>query len=81
MPALHVGFIDIEATSENEAGQLALEKHYSEIEWDYDGGDRHAIEVLDVDCENPPDGILVEQGYSRSAASIDCLFEEEGDKI
>lgn len=78
MPAVHDGFVDVEATSEVEAAQLAIEKHFEEIEWDYDGGDKHAVEVLDVECEEPPeDGVLVEQGYYRGNASIASLFNEE----
>ena len=78
MPAVHDGFVDVEATSENEAAQLALKKHHLEIEWYYDEGDDHAIEVLDVECEEPPEnGILIEQGHYSGNASISSLFEEE----
>lgn len=82
MPALHEGFIEVEATSENEAARLAIGEHFSEILWDYDKGDWSGIEVSDVDCENPPEsGILVEQGYYRGNASIDALFEQQGEQI
>jgi hypothetical protein len=78
MPALHDGFVDVEATSENEAAEFALGKHYAEIQWDYDSGDKGSIEVLDVDCEVPPENeILVEQGYYRGNASIDVLFGDQ----
>ena len=82
MPALHDGYVDVEATSEDEAVRLAIKEHLMEVEWDYDGGDKYAIEVLDVDCEEPPEnGILVEQGYYQGNASIDSLFEEDASTI
>jgi hypothetical protein len=79
IPALHDGFVDVEATSEDEAAQLAIDKHFSEIEWEYDGGDKHAIEVFEVECDEPSrNGILVEQGYYQSNANIDSLFVDRG---
>jgi len=49
------------------------------VVWDYDDpGDRHAIEVVDVECDNPPEGaILVERGCRTSSATLDALFEPE----
>src|SRR5215469_12895008 len=79
MPAFHDGFVDVEATSEQEAADVALKMDYSEIDWEHDGGDECAIEVVEVECEEPPEnGILIEQEWYRSNANISSLFEEEG---
>jgi hypothetical protein len=75
-PALYYGYIEVEASSENEAVELA-EKHWEKVEWDYDDpGDNGAIEVIDVELvDDPPDGaLLVRQGYSLSNATLDGLF-------
>lgn len=75
MPATHNGYVDVAATSENEAVRLALEEHFTEVQWDYDKGDTCAVEVLDVECEEPPEnGILIEQGHYTGNANLGRAF-------
>jgi hypothetical protein len=75
MPAYYDACVEIDATSEEEARQIALATGWMEAKWDFDGGDRYNIEVCRVDCDDPPaDAILVQQGYDTTGASIDALF-------
>ena len=77
MPATYEGYVDIEAESEEEAARLALEDHFSEVDWcDVERGDG-CCEVFEVFCENPPaDAILIRPGR-RTGANLDALFEPE----
>ena len=77
MPATYLGTVTVEADSESDAARLALEADWCEFDWDCsDSGDRHSIEVLDVQCEEPPEGAVF-MDPSRSKATIEPLFEPE----
>jgi hypothetical protein len=52
-PTYTDGYVDVEGTTEAEAIDLALGKHFDEVEWD-SWGDEGAVDVIDVECENPP---------------------------
>ena len=56
MPAIHDGWVDVEATSGEEAAKLALDDRFGDVDWAYDHGDRCSVEVCGVECENPPRG-------------------------
>jgi len=50
MPAMHVGYVDVEAASEEEAARLALGERFADVDWDYsDHGDKSRVEILDVE--------------------------------
>jgi hypothetical protein len=79
MPASIYGYVDVEATTAEEATQLALDKHVADVKWDYEtcGYDDDAVTVLDVECDNPPvDAIPVRPGR-KTRANLDALFETE----
>jgi hypothetical protein len=75
MPATYFGTVEVDALSEGEAAEVALNSDWHEIDWDESAsGDHHGIEVLEVEPENPPEGgVLMEPALSN--ASIDSLFE------
>lgn len=78
MPAYYDAWIDIEATSEQEATEIALASAWRDADWQCDRGDAHSIEVYDVECKEPPDdGFLVELDHYSSNASIETLFEAD----
>jgi len=83
MPAIHDGYVEIEATSEEEAAQIALEDPWTNVDWDCDdSGNRHGIEVFEVECDDPPsDAILIEQGYYIGNANLGGLFEAEAPSV
>jgi hypothetical protein len=60
VPSNHVGQIQVEAKSEEEASRLALEKVY-EIDWEAPRLRLHEseIEVLEVECLEEPEGALL----------------------
>jgi hypothetical protein len=67
--------VDVEAESEEEAAQLALDTHLHEVKWEFDGSDEGAAEVWDVECEEPPeDGVFIQRTLT-SNATLDGLFE------
>jgi hypothetical protein len=74
MPALHDGFIEVEAYSEEEAARIALDQDFLEIEWEEDSGDTYGIEVFDIDCDPPEGAVLVPATYSE--ADISALIED-----
>jgi hypothetical protein len=76
MPATHDGQVEIEAYTEEEAVRLALNMDWTEVDWEcLDTGDRHSIEVFDVECDEPPAGAVL-ASQSSSAADIGALFED-----
>lgn len=77
MPALHDGFIEVEAYSEEEAARIALDQDVLEIEWEEDSGDTYGIEVFDIDCDPPEGAVLVPA--TSSEADISAQFEEIGE--
>jgi hypothetical protein len=72
------GYVDVEATTQDEAAELATHKHFSDVEWDYDYDvDYSTADLWDVECEHPPaDAILIRPGY-KTGANLDALFEPE----
>jgi hypothetical protein len=74
MPATYEGYVDVEATSEEEAARLALEEHISEVEWcDVEPGDECDAEVIDVYCDDPPDNAIL-IGKHPHAGNLDAVF-------
>lgn len=83
MPIYISGTVDIEATTHQEAAQLALQKDWTDMEWDFDGKitncglDDTRIEVAHVECVAPPvDAVLICRGCN-TGASLDALFEPD----
>jgi hypothetical protein len=78
MPSSYDGFIDITTTSEEEAARLALEADWCDVEWEDDGGDKHAITVLEVSCDDPPtDAVMITHGYYTGNANLESIFGKE----
>jgi hypothetical protein len=76
--AIHDAYVDIEATSDSQATELALGREVRNVDWTYDVGDRDAIEACCVECEDPPkDSILIQQGYCKCGANLNAIFEPE----
>jgi len=78
-PAWCEGVIEVEATSEEDAVRMALdEDHYCEIDWDHDY-DTGEAEVVDVECEEPPEGAILFGAEPNTSVSLDALFGTEED--
>ena len=79
MPGWFYGRVDVEADSEKDAARIALDERLADVEWvDSNGGDDSAAEVMEVFCDDPPaDAMLI--GKNPSNASLDFLFEPEGE--
>ena len=79
MPGWFYGRVDVEADSEEDAARIALDERLADVQWvDSNGGDDSAAEVMEVFCDDPPaDAMLI--GKNPSNASLDCLFEPEGE--
>jgi len=79
MPAIHDGYVEIEASSESEAIEVALGRGGHNVDWACDDwGDSCAISVCCVEVESPPEGtILIEQGYCQCGANLDAVFEPD----
>ena len=77
VPAIHDGYVDIEAFSESEAIELALIRGAHNAIWECDDcGDMCALSVCCVEVENPPeDTTLIQQGYCQCGANLDAIFE------
>lgn len=67
-PATSAGYVDIEATSENEAVELALADPWTDGHWEFDHTDcDNDIEVCEVWCDDPPeDALLMETNGSEA---------------
>lgn len=76
VPANYVGQIELDAESQEEAARLALEKA-NEIDWECPRLTLHGseIEVLDVECDDPPEGALLSR-TGLSEADISAQFED-----
>jgi hypothetical protein len=76
VPTNYIGQIEIDAESEEEAARMALEKAY-EIHWECPRLMLHGseIEVLDVECDDPPEGALLSRP-GASEADISAQFED-----
>ena len=76
VPSNYFGQIEVEAQSEQEAGRLAVDRAH-EIDWEYCRLRLHEseIEVLEVECDNPPEGALLSRPGS-SEADISAHFED-----
>jgi hypothetical protein len=76
VPTNYVGQIELEAESQEEAARLALEKA-NEVDWECPRLKLYGstIEVLDVECDNPPEGALLRRPGS-SEADISAQFED-----
>ena len=73
-PASCDGFIEIEATSSEEAARLALDvDHFGGYSWDYDY-DPSEGEVVDVECENPPTGAILHRARADNSCKSLCSF-------
>jgi hypothetical protein len=62
MPAYYDGFIEVQAFSEEEAAKLALSAEWADVDWQQDKGDPQSIEVVYVECEDPPAGAMLVSG-------------------
>ena len=72
VPSNYFGQIEVEAQSEEEAGRLAVDRAH-EIDWEYSRLRLHEndIEVLEIECDNPPEGALLSRpGSSEADISI-----------
>ena len=75
VPAYMNGYVDVEATTQEEAAELALDKYWNDIEWDYDfEADYSGVQVCDVECENPPVGALLMNAGPSTGTNLDALF-------
>ena len=76
VPSSYFGQIEIEAGSEEEAARMAMEKAH-EIDWEVPRLRLHGseIEVLDIECDDPPEGALLSRPPS-SEADISAFFED-----
>lgn len=76
VPSNYFGQIEVEAQSEEEAARLALEKAH-EIDWESPRLKLHGgeIEVIEIECDNPPEGALLSRPHS-SQADISGCFED-----
>jgi hypothetical protein len=76
VPTNFFGQIEIEAQSKEEAARLALDKAY-EIDWEVPRLKLHGseIEVLDIACDDPPEGALLSRPGS-SEADISAHIED-----
>jgi len=78
MPACYDACMEIRATSEEEAIEMALATAWSDAVWECDSGDRHNIGVSQVECDEPPEGaFFVERECYTGDANLDSLFETE----
>ena len=76
-PASCDGYVEVEATSADEAARLAVtDKYFSEIGWEFSWEESEA-EVLDVECEDPPAGSVLIDGNRTGSANLDALFEPD----
>jgi hypothetical protein len=68
VPSNHFGQIEVEAPSEEEAARLALDRA-NEIDWECPrlSLGEIEIEVLDIECDDPPEGVLLSRPPSREA--------------
>ena len=79
MPACVYGHVEVTATTSEEAAQLALGKHLTDVEWDYDcyACDDGAASVVLVECKHPPaDAALIRPGR-KTGANLDAFFEPD----
>jgi hypothetical protein len=78
MPATYDGYVDIEAFSEQQAAEIAMNERLTHVEWEYCEADKYAIEVFDVECDDPPaNAMLIRRGYCKSDATLEGLFEPD----
>ena len=79
MPAYIYGSVDVEATSAEEAAQLAVDKHVADVDWNYDDFhyDDTAVTVLDVECEHPLVDAVLRCPRRKTGANLDALFGPE----
>jgi len=78
MRATHDAFVEVEAYSEQEAVQLALDKDWDDMNWHFDEGDVDSIQVEEIGCEDPPAGAFFIPAR-LSKADISAQFEESGE--
>jgi hypothetical protein len=78
-PACIYGYVDVEATTAEEAAQLALDKHLNNVSWDYETIDYDdcAAAVLDVECEDPPANAILRCPGRKTGAKLDFVFDPE----
>lgn len=79
-PATFVGEIEIDARSEEEAARLALEGA-SDADWDDPQLKDHSgvIEVLDIECDDPPVGALKKTPGPITVENSNCVETGRGD--
>jgi hypothetical protein len=79
MPAWIYGHVDVQATTAEEAAQLALDKHLGNVNWDYEDidYDDYAAAVIDVECEDPPANTLLMCPGRNAGANLDAFFGHE----
>jgi hypothetical protein len=78
-PANYFGYVEVRAISQQEAGRLALDR-LGEADWECTRLKliREHIEVLEIECEDPPEAALLYRP-SSSEADISAQFEEIGE--
>ena len=79
MPATIEGYVVVEATTPEEAAELALVRGWMDVEWDDRtcSFDKYGVEVFDVECENPPVDAILRCPGRETGANLDALFEPE----
>ena len=79
MPACIYGYVDVEATTAEEAAQLALDKHPGNVSWGYEDidYDDYAAAVLDVECEDPPANAMLIRPGRKTGATLDGFLEPD----
>ena len=78
MQATIEGYVDVEgATTQEEAAQLALDKHWMNVEWHDEtcSFDEHGVQVCDVECENPPADAILRCPGRKTGANLAALFD------
>jgi hypothetical protein len=78
MPAGYDGVVEIEAATGEEAAALALGDHFNDVYWS-DWRDSSSTEVVDVECEDPPEGAVLICPAWNSNANLSALFEPVAD--
>ena len=76
MPAYIYGHVDVEATTAEEAAELALDKHLGTVSWDYGDIDYDdcAAAVLDVECEDPPANAILRCPGRKTGGNLNAFF-------
>src|ERR1019366_1257956 len=79
VPACIHGCVDVEATTGEEAAQLVIDKLAGDVKCD-DGDidyDAYAVEVLEVECEDPPAKAIPMCSGRKTGGSLNGSFRTD----